>query len=261
MGPMLSMILKQPQRAEERGHGLRSVYTAAAPKDVLAAFAARFQVDVIEGYGMTETSYGCINPRQAPRAGSIGKPRQHPTAAISNEIKIADNSGRTLPVGETGEIMIKNGATTLEYWNNPEATSAALRDGWLRTGDLGYCDADGYFFIVGRIKEMIRRKGVNIAPREIELELARLPGVEEAAVVGLPNPLGEEMVIAVVTLAPGAPAEDVERRIAAELAGVLSREKLPDEIVVAPELPKTPTQRVEKAKVREWLQRRAKNAY
>lgn len=260
MGPLLSMILKQPQRPEERGHCLRTVYTAAAPREVLARFAKRFQVEVIEGYGMTETSYGCINPRNAPRAGSIGKPRQHPTGAIANEIKIADNAGRALPTGETGEIMIRNGATTLEYWNNPEATSAALCDGWLRTGDLGYCDADGYFFIVGRIKEMIRRKGVNIAPREIELELARLPGIEEAAVVGLPSPLGEEMVIAVVTLASDVPVDDIEHRIAAQLAHVLSREKLPDEIVVARELPKTPTQRVEKAKVREWLQQRPQKA-
>lgn len=260
MGPMLSILLKQPKRAEESRHTLRIVYTAAAPREAQAAFAERFGVEVVEGYGLTETSYGCVNPRGAARPGSIGKPRQHPSAAIFNEIEVTDSSGRALPPGEAGEIVIRNGATTLEYWNNPEATKAAFRDGWLRTGDVGYRDSDGYFFIVGRIKEMIRRKGVNIAPREIELAMGQICDIEEAAVVGLPSPLGEELVVAVATLAPGVSPQGVEGRIMARLAELLSREKLPDEIVIAEQLPKTPTQRVEKAKVREWLQQTAAKA-
>jgi crotonobetaine/carnitine-CoA ligase len=256
MGPMLSILLKQPDGPAERTHKLRTVYTAAAAEEVMNAARKRFGIEVIEGYGLTETAYGCINPKGAGKPGSIGKPRQHPKSAISNEIAVADGLGRFLGVGETGEIVIRNGAMMLEYWNNPEATTAAFRDGWFRTGDFGYRDQDGYFFIVGRLKEMIRRKGVNIAPREIELVMGQLPGVDEAAVVGLPSPIGEELVIAVVTLAPGNAEQGADRRILARLATLLSREKLPDEVVVAERLPKTPTHRVEKAKLREWLLRR-----
>ena len=171
--------------------------------------------------------------------------------------------------GEVGEIVIRNNATFLEYWNNPDATSRAFRGGWLRTGDLGRRDGDGDFYIVGRAKEVVRRKGVNIAPAEIENAMGEIAEVDEAALVGVPSPLGEEQAIVVVTLAPGVwppssctarrsrtPRDGAEGRIMARLATLISREKQPDAVVVTDSLPKTSTHRVERTRLREWLQTR-----
>ena len=150
--------------------------------------------------------------------------------------------------------MIRNPATFTEYWGNPEATRAAFRDGWLRTGDIGYRDEDDYFFIVGRAKEIVRRKGVNIAPAEIELVLASNPDIQDAALIGLPSALGEELAIAVVTLAAGASREGAEIRAMTHLRSLVSREKVPDRIVVVDRMPKTATERIAKTKLKEWLQ-------
>ena len=256
MGPMVAMLLTAPERPDDRDNPLKVVYTAAVRPAVMAAFARRFDVEVVEGYGMTETPYGCITPRGSAKPGSIGRPRRHPTGAVTNDIRIVDDAGRELADGEVGEIVIRNNATFLEYWNNPDATSHAFRDGWLRTGDLGRRDGDGDFYIVGRAKEVVRRKGVNIAPAEIEGAMGEIADVDEAALVGVPSPLGEEQAIVVVTLAPGAPRDGAEGRIMARLATLISREKQPDAVVVTDRLPKTPTHRVERTRLREWLQSR-----
>lgn len=256
MGPMVAMLLTSPERPDDRDNPLKRVYTAAVKPNVMAAFARRFDVEIVEGYGMTETPYGCITPLGATKPGSIGRPRRHPADAVTNDIRIADESGRMLADGEVGEIVIRNNATFIEYWNNPDATAKAFRDGWLRTGDLGRRDADGDFYIVGRAKEVVRRKGVNIAPAEIESAMSEIAEVGEAALIGVASPLGEEQAIVVVTLAAGARREGAEDRILASLAKLVSREKQPDAVVVTDHLPKTPTHRTERQKLREWLQSR-----
>jgi carnitine-CoA ligase len=254
MGPMIAMLLSQKPSPGDRDHSLKLVYTAAVRQKVAEEFSSRFGVDIVEGYGLTETPYGCINPRNAPRWGSVGIARQHPDGALTNEVRVADEKGHVLPDGATGEIQIRNGASFTMYWNNPEATRAAYLNGWLRTGDLGFRDIDGYFHIVGRAKEIIRRKGVNIAPAEIELVMSEIPDIQDAALVGLPSPLGEDLAVAVVTLKDGVSREGAEDRILHRMRSLVSREKLPDRIVVAAALPKTRTHRVEKSKLREWLQ-------
>jgi crotonobetaine/carnitine-CoA ligase len=254
MGPMIAMLQRAPEQPDDRDNSLRLVYTAAVRQDVAEAFSRRFDVEIVEGYGLTETPFGCINPCGSPRVGSIGRPRQHPAGAFENKVCIADEQGRTLEPGQVGEIMIRNPATFTEYWGNPEATRAAFRDGWLRTGDIGYRDEDDYFFIVGRAKEIVRRKGVNIAPAEIELVLASNPDIQDAALIGLPSALGEELAIAVVTLAAGASREGAEIRAMTHLRSLVSREKVPDRIVVVDRMPKTATERIAKTKLKEWLQ-------
>lgn len=260
MGPMVAMLLTAPERPDDRDNSLRLVYTAAVRPAVMAEFARRFAVEVVEGYGMTETPYGCITPLGSARPGSVGRPRRHPTGAVTNDIRIVDDAGRERADGEIGEIVIRNNATFMEYWNNPEATSRAFRDGWLRTGDLGRRDAAGDFYIVGRTKEVVRRKGVNIAPAEIEEAMGAIEEVGEAALVGVPSPLGEEQAIVVVTLAPGVSPDGAESRIMARLATLVSREKRPDAVVVTDRLPKTPTHRIERTRLREWLQSREQPA-
>ncbi len=255
MGPMIAMLLRQPPAPDDRNHRLRLVYTSAVKRGVAEEFTRRFGAEIVEGYGLTETPYGCINARDAPHWGSVGRPRQHPRGAISNEVRIASENGESLAEGQIGEIQIRNGATFTKYWNNPTATAAAFRGAWLRTGDIGYRDGEGYFYIVGRAKEMIRRKGVNIAPAEIELVMNEIVDIDEAALVGLPSPLGEELAIAVVTLRKGVTSDGAEQRILEQLRSLVSREKMPDRVVVATELPKTHTERVEKTKLKEWLQR------
>jgi acyl-CoA synthetase (AMP-forming)/AMP-acid ligase II len=256
MGPMVAMLLTAPARPDDRENPLRLVYTAAVRPSVMVEFAHRFDVEVVEGYGMTETPYGCITPLGSTRPGSVGLPRRHPTGAVANDVRVVDDAGRERADGEIGEIVIRNNATFLEYWNNPQATSGAFRDGWLRTGDLGRRDSEGYFYIVGRTKEVVRRKGVNIAPAEIEETMGAIEDVAEAALIGVPSPLGEEQAIVVVTLAPGIPRDGAERRIMDRLATLVSREKRPDAVVVTDQLPKTPTHRIERSRLREWLQGR-----
>ena len=145
---------------------------------------------------MTETVMNLGNPLAGERrAGSVGVPFE------GVEVRIADpKSNVVLEQGETGEIMLRGPNVTQGYWRNPEATAAAFTpDGWFRTGDLGFVDDDGYYFISGRAKELIISGGFNIYPRELEDLIMTLPGVTEVAVVGLPDEdLGEKVVAAVV---------------------------------------------------------------
>jgi crotonobetaine/carnitine-CoA ligase len=257
MGPMVSMLLRQPETPDEGHNPLRLVYTAAVAPDAARAFMRRFRVEIVEGYGMTETPYGCVNPISRPKWGSVGLARQHPSGAFANEVKIAGANGAPAPNGQVGEIVIRNEATFLEYWGDPAATQAVFADGWLRTGDLGYRDDEGYFYIVGRVKEIIRRKGVNISPAEVESLMRDVPGIVDAALVGVPSALGEELAILAVTLTEAESADGIEDRVLSRLRSLLSREKVPDRVIVVDGIPRTRTQRVERGKLRECLQQSA----
>ncbi|MBO2454033.1 long-chain fatty acid--CoA ligase [Actinomadura barringtoniae] len=221
---------------------------AAMPEALMRRFEERFGVVILEGYGMTETaSTATLNHGpEARRPLSIGTP------VWGVEAKVVGPSGASLPPGpeNVGELLIKGHNVTKGYHGDPAATATAeaIRDGWLHTGDLAYKDADGYLYIVDRIKDLIIRGGYNVYPREVEEVLHAHPAVAEAAVVGRPDErLGEE-VVAAVSPRPGTTVEPDE--IIAFCRERLAAYKYPREVRVLPELPKNASGKILKRELR-----------
>jgi crotonobetaine/carnitine-CoA ligase len=176
--------------------------------------------------------------------------RQHPYDGTVNEARVVED-GRDVAVGEVGELLLRNPAVMLGYWGMPEETDEVLRDGWLHTGDLVREGPKGTYTFIGRRKEVIRRRGENLAPSEVEAALEQHPAVAEAAVIGVPSPLSEEDVKAFVVLRDGDGVEPAELRdFAAER---LTRFKVPRYLELVPELPHTPTGRVAKHRLAKEL--------
>ncbi len=151
---------------------------------------------------MSESPYGLIWRHGTRPFGTLGSPRQHPTLGTVNEARVIDDDGRDLDAGETGELLLRNPAVTPGYWEMPEETAAAVVDGWLHTGDLVTVNADGTYTFVSRKKEVLRRRGQNLSPAEVEDAILAHPDVLEVAVVGVPSELTEEEVKAFVVPAP-----------------------------------------------------------
>ena len=216
---------------------------AAMPVEVLRAFEAKFDCKVLEGYGLSETcGIGSFNrPDRERKAGSIGIP------VDGVEMKLVDEKGEEVPQGEVGEVLMRGPVVMKGYWNRPDATADTLQDGWLKTGDMGTMDEEGYFCIVDRKKEMIIRGGFNIYPRELEEVLYEHPAVREAAVVGLPHEsLGEE-VGAAIALKDGEQTEPDELR--AYMKERVAAYKYPRVIWIVDDLPKGPTGKILKREV------------
>jgi long-chain acyl-CoA synthetase len=218
---------------------------ASLPEDILRTFEDKYRIEVLEGYGMTETASSCSFNRPGDRKVlSIGKP------LWGVRMRVCDQAGRTLPAGReyVGEILIRGHNVMKGYLGRPEATAETLRDGWLHSGDLGYMDEDGFYFIVDRAKDLVIRGGYNVYPREIEEVLYTHPAILEAAVIGQPDArLGEE-VVAVVALRPG---HDVSAGdIIAYTRERLAAYKYPREIRFMAELPKGPTGKILKSALR-----------
>jgi long-chain acyl-CoA synthetase len=184
---------------------------AALPVEVLHGFEKAFGAVILEGYGLSETSpVATFNRPDQRKPGSIGLPVEGVELRL---LSVADgDSDVQAPPGEVGEIAIRGHNVMKGYWKRPEATAAAIRGGWFRTGDLARVDEDGFYYIVDRKKELIIRGGYNVYPREVEEVIYEHPAVLEAAVIGIPHPsLGEE-VAAAVALRPGAAASPDELR-------------------------------------------------
>jgi long-chain acyl-CoA synthetase len=173
---------------------------APLPLSTLNEFIETFQTKIAEGYGLTETTSAVSLNKlgEAFKAGSIGP------VSPGVDMRIVDEEGQELANGQEGEIVIRGPMVTPGYWNNPEDTALSIQGGWLRTGDLGYRDGDGFFFITDRKKDIIIRSGFNISPREVEEVIMSHPAVEEAAVVAVPDKRERETVKACVVLKPGA---------------------------------------------------------
>ena len=219
---------------------------ASLPEDIMRTFEDKYAIEVLEGYGMTETASSCSFNRPGDRKVlSIGKP------LWGVRMRVADSSGQPLPPGRdhVGEILIRGHNVMKGYLGRPEATAETLRSGWLHSGDLGYMDEDGFYFIVDRAKDLVIRGGYNVYPREIEEVLYAHPLILEAAVIGKPDErLGEE-VVAVVALREGASLSAEE--IIAYCRERLAAYKYPREIRFMAELPKGPSGKILKAALRE----------
>ena len=226
---------------------LRMCISGAAPLpvQVLLDFETKFPFPLIEGYGLSEASPVVTkNPLNGPRkAGSIGLP-------IPNvEVSIQDDDGNLLPAGEVGELCVRGGNVMIGYWNQPEETAKVLRHGWLLTGDIGYRDADGFYFITDRKKDMLLVNGINVYPREVEEILYQFPGVKEASVIGVPDSRKGEQPLAYVAANEGAVLE--EKALLQFLRSKLADYKVPRRVVFMAALPRNATGKILKTALRE----------
>jgi long-chain acyl-CoA synthetase len=219
---------------------------ASLPEDVMRTFEGKYGIEVLEGYGLSETgSTSSFNRPGDRKPLSVGKP------IWGVQMRIADNNDEPLAPGRDhiGEIQISGHNVMKGYRNRAEATASALAGGWLHTGDLGYVDEDGFYFIVDRTKDLVIRGGYNVYPREIEEVLFAHPGILEAAVIGKPDDrLGEE-VVAVVVLREGASLDAAQ--IIAYCRERLAAYKYPREVRFRAELPKGPSGKILKTELRD----------
>lgn len=239
IGGILPILLKQPERSDDRDHQVRIAWGAGCPLEAWEAFERRFGVRVHEGYGLSEVAnYVCIN-RGGPR-GSVGQVLPY------FSLRLLDEEGREVPTGESGEIVVKG--------KRPEYTSVSLNaqsittpDGWIRTGDLGRLDEDGYLFFAGRRSDSLRRRGENVSAWEVERIVGRHPEVEECALVGVPSGLGDDDLKIFVkprrsrSLDPLALIKWCEDR--------MPYFQIPRYVALVETLPKTPTERIRKGEL------------
>jgi len=246
---MFAAINNQPGIDKTDISCVKSCFSGSAPLpvDVLQRFEALTGARIVEGFGLTETSpvtHG--NPmRTVRKVGSIGIP------FIETDAKIVDleTGTRDLLPGEDGELVVKGPQVMREYWNNPRETANVLRDGWLFTGDIARMDDDGYFYIVGRKKDMVIVSGYNVYPDEVDGVLMRHPAVLEAATIGVPDEKRGESVKSFIVLRPGMTATAEE--IVAYCRDDLAAYKVPRAIEFRPELPKSPILKILRRELRE----------
>lgn len=215
---------------------------AALHQSVAERWQKMVGVPILEGYGLTETSpVVSFNPPGLSRPGSIGIP------APETDVRIVDDNGKTVPIGEPGEIIVRGPQVMKGYWNRPQDTLNAVKDGWFYTGDVGVMEPDGYFKIVDRKKDMILVSGFNVYPNEVEDAIALIEQVQESAVIGIPDDKTGEAVAAYVVLRDqGITEKDIIAHCKKELAAY----KVPKKVVFWDELPKTPVGKVLRKEVR-----------
>lgn len=225
---------------------LRWAFCGAAPLsvDLIKGFKDRFDVEIVEGYGLTEgVGVSVANPALGIRKpGSIGVPLP------GQDVRILDDHLQELPVDTRGEICIQGANTMLGYLNNPEATAETLQDGWLRTGDIGTMDEEGYFYVVDRKKDMINRGGENIYPKEIEMVLEGHPAIVAAAVVGVADEALGEKVKAIIE--PLKSCDLTAEEVKSFLEDKLARYKIPEIIEFMEQLPRNPTGKILKTELK-----------
>jgi acyl-CoA synthetase (AMP-forming)/AMP-acid ligase II len=220
--------------------------SAPLPPDQHRAFERIFGVSVIEAMGMTESASVVFCNPQDPARRKYGTPG----LPCGVEARVIDQSGAALADGATGELMLRGPNVMRAYYKSPDQTREALDpDGWLHTGDLGYRDADGFYFVTGRIKELIIKGGENIAPREIDEALLKHPAVLEAAAVGVPDANYGQDILACVVLKPGTTCNADMLR--AHCLAELGKYKTPREFRFVAELPKGASGKVQRLKLLE----------
>ncbi len=240
----VNMILAQPASELDGKNSFRLVmYAIAIPDEKWDEFETRFRVRLCDLWGMTETlAATTMNPVDGVmKKNCIGIPR------IGNNLKVIDETGKEVPPGTIGEIVVQGvpGRTIMKgYFKNPEATGDTIRDGWLYTGDNAYMDEDGYFHFVDRKKDMIKRGGENVAAIEVEFVISMHPKVKEVSVIGVPDPVRDEAIMAMIILNEGQACEPKE--IIDWCADKLAKFKVPSFVEFRAEFPKTSIGKVQK---------------
>jgi len=238
------VVFKQPPAADDPVPSVIRGNVYGVPASIHAALEERFDFCAREAFGMTEVGSAMFMPVEAVDmvgSGSCGRPSPF------RECKIVDDAGAEVPRGEIGELLIRGPGILLGYYKRPEATEAALRGGWFHTGDLFRQDENGYFYIVGRAKDMIRRSSENIAAREVEAVLNSAPSVMESAAVGVPDEMRGEEVKAYLVLREGVePSQAVLEEVIATCGAQLARFKVPRYFSFRTSLPKTPSLKIAK---------------
>jgi long-chain acyl-CoA synthetase len=243
---MFFYLLKHPELGKRELPKLRYCISggAAMPVEVMREWESRTGVPIYEGFGMTETTVSVsVNRPDHRKAGSIGQPLEGAELAI-----VDDETGEPLPDGEIGELVIRAPNVMSGYLNKPEATAEAMRDGWFHSGDLARRDAEGFFYIVDRKKDLIIKGGFNIYPREIEEAIYMRPEVAEAAVIGTFDDAKGEQIVAIVALKPD--MQLTEKELHDHLTKHIAKYKLPQLYEFRAELPKGPTGKILKRNLR-----------
>lgn len=249
--PAMYLLLSAETGALARAPALRFAVCGAAPMPAhaIGAFEDRYGVPILEGYGLTESTVGAaLTPLHGPRRpGSVGK------AMPGIRLAILDESGVPCPTGTVGEVAISGGNVMQGYLRRPDDTAASLIGEWLRTGDLGHLDDDGWLTLVGRKKDLIIRGGENIYPSELEELMLATGLVAEAAVVGQPDDVMGEVPLAVVVAAEGLSVETVRAALEAEAERSLARFKRPTAYHFIDALPRNPIGKIDKPALRQQL--------
>lgn len=241
---MATTLWQHPDFAPEKFHGLKMYVTGGAPNPrAQVERFARAGIRFSDGFGMSETCSNFAMPvldveRLIEKAGSCGLP------LLAVQARIVDDAGQDVAQGETGELWIKGPSVTAGYWNQPELTAKAFHDGWFKTGDAAMQDADGFYYLVDRKKDMYISGGENVYPAEVERVLAELPEVAEAAVIGVPDERWGEVGRAFII--PRAGASLTEEQVLAHCRARLAKFKVPVRAVITDAIPRTASGKVQK---------------
>lgn len=245
LGAMIPILMKQPEKPDDSDNPVKQVNSAACPANLWRAFEERFDVDIHEGYGAVDGGGVTIgNSGDAP-VGSVGKPGPNLVW------KLVDDDGNDVPVGEPGELItqIPEGQTSsVEYYKNPEASKAKIRDGWLHSGDLFYADKEDNLYFVDRKTDSMRRRGENISSWEVENIVEKYPGVAVCAAFGVPSELGEDEVMIQIVPKEGQTVDlkDLIRFCAENMAHFM----VPRFVDVVEDIPRTGTLRIQKTQMK-----------
>ena len=241
---MLAMIMEEPELEKAKLNFRRIAYGASPiSPNLLQRAEERFGRVFAQSYGQAESPMviTCLKPEDHDRIGSCGRP------FMMVDVAIFDNDDKPVQPGEKGEIVCRGPQTMAHYWNRPEQTEEVFRNGWLHTGDVGWMDRDGFFYILDRKNDMLISGGYNVYPGEVEDVLLAFPGVVEAAVIGLPDERWGDRVHAVVSGRPGLDAAALLDHARASLANY----KCPKGIEIWPELPKSSANKILRRTIRD----------
>ena len=247
---MPKLMLETPTSPDDREHSVKRVICSAIPPADHAAIETRWGVPWYEAFGMTESGLDIAvelaDHDETVGTGCVGTPMP------GREVRIVDAEDRPVPAGKPGELVLRGLGLMDGYYRNPPATAEVFRNGWLHTGDVARCDAQGRFYYLTRMKDMIRRSGENIAAAEVEDVIMRHPGVRLAAVLAVEDDLRGEEVMAYVVPDDDVSREDVSPPVlSAFCAERLARFKVPRYWKYRDDLPRTPSERIRKEVLRE----------